>query len=145
VKKVLAVGILGFALLFPYGPSASAASSNISKPTVVWKCKLSRILDHRGMVVFFNPTATVSWYGKKGFYKFYDTTDKTKPLTENLIGNGVVLGADKKVNSASIYLGRKFQDFLSAKHLSLLVVVSDLKNETSQASCEWNGPAASGL
>jgi hypothetical protein len=145
VRKILWIGLLNLGLLLSSGLTANAASSESSKPSVTWNCKLSRILDHRGMVVFFNPGAKMSWYGKEGFYKFYDMTDKTKSLADNLIGSGKVLGEDKKMNSSSIYLGRKFQNFLHATQLNLMVVVSDLKKQTSQASCAWTGTAASGV
>ncbi len=145
VRKLIVVSAISCALAFPLAVPAMAANSDFVKPTVSWQCNLSRILDHQGTVVFFKPKAVMSWYGKKGFYKFYDISDETKSIGENLIGKGVVQGEDKKVNSSSIYLNRKYHNFLKATHLKLLVVVSDVKNQTARTSCEWNGPAASGL
>lgn len=145
MRKLLAVATINFTLMFSLAVPALAAKPDSVKPSVIWECTLSRILDHQGTVVFFKPKAMMTWYGKRGFYKFYDISDKTKSLADNLIGKGVVIGDEKKVNSSSLYLNRKYHNFLKAKHLKLLVVVSDEKNQSAKVSCEWNGPAASGL
>ena len=145
VRKVLAIVAINFTLVYSLAVPAMAAKPVSIKPSVTWECTLSRILDHQGTVVYFKPKAAMTWYGKKGFYKFYDISNETKSLADNLIGKGVVIGDEKKVNSGSIYLNRKYYNFLKAKHLKLLVVVSDEKNQSAKVSCEWNGPAASGL
>jgi hypothetical protein len=138
MRKALATTLLITLLSTSFGPAAVAASSSNPIPSVQWKCRLSRLLDHRGLVVFFSPSAKMSWFGKEGFYKFYDTSDKTKSLTDSMLGRGTVKGDDKKLNTSSIYLNWKFRNLIDPKSLSVLVVVTDLKNQTSQTSCTWS-------
>ena len=145
MRKSLALAVVSTALVYSLLPTARAASTDSPKPIVTWGCTLTRQIDHQGMYLFFHPQAKVKWQGKKITYKFYNTTDKTMSLADDLIGQGTVSATGKGLNAASLYLSRKFRKFEDAKYLNLRVVVTDLEKQTGVAQCVWNGRSAAGL
>ena len=124
--------------------STTPANAALPSPKITWDCQLMRFNDGEGEIVFFDPRARVTWYGKTLKYQALYWTSKDTRLSQAAQRYGTVTANSKGKNFSNLDVSHKFDYGNESEYKKIQLTVTDPLGKKSKQVCTWDGPVANG-
>jgi len=122
-----------------------AAPATAANPQVDWDCKLFRLQDPTGIVVYFDPRAEVTWSGKKLKYSMWSWSSRDTRKSQAGKKYGTITSSSSGSNRADLDLSTAFYyGEAESEYKKILLKITDSAGRSHRAQCIWKGPVAAG-
>lgn len=122
-----------------------AAPATAASPQVDWDCKLFRVQDSTGIVVYFDPRAEATWSGKKLKYNMWSWSSRDTRKSQAGKKYGTITSNSTGWNRADLDLSTAFYyGGAESQYKKIVLKVTDSSGRSHRAQCIWKGPVAAG-